>query len=153
MLLALSSNSPFWQGADSGYASYRTQVWYRWPTAGPTEPFGDAAGYDRATARLLATGVPLDAGQFYFDARISATHPTVEVRVADVCLLARDAVLLAALTRGLVETAAREAADGLPVPTSPSPPCARRPGVPRTTGPAASSSPPPPAGRNPPTRC
>ncbi|WP_380176011.1 glutamate--cysteine ligase [Kineococcus sp. DHX-1] len=116
VLLALSSNSPFWQGADSGYASYRTQVWYRWPTAGPTEPFGDAAGYDRATARLLATGVPLDAGQFYFDARISATHPTVEVRVADVCLLARDAVLLAALTRALVETAAREAADGVPLP-------------------------------------
>ncbi|WP_328291463.1 glutamate--cysteine ligase [Kineococcus sp. NBC_00420] len=116
VLLALSTNSPYWQGQDSGYASYRAQVWDRWPTAGPTETFGDAAGYDTHTARLLATGVPLDPGQLYFDARISATQPTVEIRVADVCLRARDAVLLAALTRALVETAAREASDGHPVP-------------------------------------
>lgn len=116
VLLALSSNSPFWQGEDSGYASYRAQVWDRWPTAGPTGTFGDAAGYDAAAARLLATGVPLDAGQLYFDARISATHPTVELRVADVCLRAGDAALLAALARGLVETAAREAADDRRVP-------------------------------------
>ncbi|WP_432511388.1 carboxylate-amine ligase [Kineococcus sp. SYSU DK001] len=112
VLLAVSANSPFWQGEDSGYASFRARVWERWPTAGPTGLFGDAAGYDAAAARLLATGVPLDPGQLYFDARISANQPTVEVRVADVCLHARDAVLLAALTRALVETAAREAADG-----------------------------------------
>ncbi|GAA0317793.1 glutamate--cysteine ligase [Kineococcus aurantiacus] len=116
VLLALSSNSPYWQGEESGYASYRSRVWDRWPTAGPTEAFGDAAGYDRAAERLLATGVPLDAGQLYYDARVSATQPTVEVRVADVCLRVGDAVLLAALVRGLVETAAREAADGRGVP-------------------------------------
>ncbi|MEK8228841.1 glutamate-cysteine ligase family protein [Oerskovia sp. M15] len=34
-LLALSANSPYWQGEDSGYASFRSQVWSRWPTAGP----------------------------------------------------------------------------------------------------------------------
>ena len=39
-LLALTANSPFWQGADSGYASYRSQVWQRWPSAGPYAPFG-----------------------------------------------------------------------------------------------------------------
>jgi carboxylate-amine ligase len=43
-----------------------------------------------------------------FDARLSARHPTVEVRVSDVCLDARDAVLIAALVRALVDTAARE---------------------------------------------
>ncbi|PRY14039.1 carboxylate-amine ligase [Kineococcus rhizosphaerae] len=116
VLLALSSNSPFWQGEESGYASYRARVWDRWPTAGPTPAFGDAAGYDRAAERLLATGVPLDPGQLYYDVRVSATQPTVEVRVADVCLRAGDAVLLAGLARALVETAAREAADGRGVP-------------------------------------
>ncbi|WP_330932812.1 carboxylate-amine ligase [Cellulosimicrobium cellulans] len=39
-LLALSTNSPFWQGQDSGYASFRSQVWSRWPTSGPTRAFG-----------------------------------------------------------------------------------------------------------------
>ena len=48
----------------------------------------------------------------YFDARLARAYPTVEVRVADVCLRADDAVLLAGLTRALVETAARSWRDG-----------------------------------------
>ncbi len=43
VLRALSVNSPFWRGKDTGYASWRTQMWGRWPTAGPAEPFGDRA--------------------------------------------------------------------------------------------------------------
>jgi len=42
VLLALSANSPFWQGRDSEYASFRYQAWGRWPSAGPTEAFGTA---------------------------------------------------------------------------------------------------------------
>jgi carboxylate-amine ligase len=54
---------------------------------------------------LAASGTILDTGMVYFDARLSARYPTVEVRVADVCLDPADAVLLAALVRGLAETA------------------------------------------------
>ena len=115
-LLALSANSPFWQGRDTGHASYRARVWDRWPTAGPTGAVGDAAGYDALVARELATGVPLDAGMLYFDVRLSAAHPTIEVRVADACLRVEDAVLLAALVRALVDTAARDAERARPVP-------------------------------------
>lgn len=114
-LLAISANSPFWQGRDSGYASYRSRSWERFPTAGPTDKFGGLAGYRGRVAALLATGVPLDEGMIYFDARLSHRYPTVEVRVADVCLAAPDTVLLAGLIRALVETAARAWADGDPV--------------------------------------
>jgi glutamate---cysteine ligase / carboxylate-amine ligase len=107
VLIALSANSPFWQGRDSGYASYRSQVWRRFPMAGPTEHFGGVAAYRGRVAALLATGVPLDEAMVYFDARLSHRYPTVEVRVADVCLLAADTVLLAGLVRALVETAVR----------------------------------------------
>ncbi|MEU2791147.1 glutamate--cysteine ligase [Streptomyces sp. NPDC007100] len=106
-LLALSANSPFWQGKDSCYSSYRSRVWNRWPSAGPVEPFGCAADYHRQVGALLATETLLDEGMIYFDARLSRRYPTVEIRVADVCLQPDDTVLLAALTRGLVETAAR----------------------------------------------
>lgn len=106
-LLALSTNSPFWQGQDSGYASFRSQVWGRWPSAGPAGLFGSAETYHGTTRAMVESGTLLDLGMVYFDARLSREHPTVEVRVADVCLLADDAVLLAALTRALVETAAR----------------------------------------------
>jgi carboxylate-amine ligase len=104
-LIALSSNSPFWNGADSGYASFRTQAWNRWSTAGPTDVFGSADAYHRLVAGLAATGVVTSPD---FDARLSARHPTVEVRVSDVCSDVRDAVVIAALVRALVETAATE---------------------------------------------
>jgi len=51
VLLAMSTNSPFLAGQDTGYASWRTQMWSAWPSAGPSEAFGTVAGY---TAR--ATG-------------------------------------------------------------------------------------------------
>lgn len=105
-LLALSTNSPFWNGTDSGYASYRNQVWGRWPSSGPTALFGSAAGYEEVTRAMLATETVLDDGMIYFDARLSRTHPTLEVRVADVCREPDDAVLIAALVRALVDTGA-----------------------------------------------
>jgi carboxylate-amine ligase len=111
-LTALSANSPFWHGQDSGYASYRTQVWSRLPTAGPTGVFGDRRSYHDYVDRLVRTGVPLDPDMIYFNARLSRHYPTVEIRVADICLRAEDAVVIAALIRALVDTAATEAASG-----------------------------------------
>lgn len=107
-LAALSANSPFWQGKDTGYSSYRSRVWGRWPSAGPTEIFGSAERYHRRVADMVATGAILDEAMVYFDARLSERYPTVEIRVSDVCLHAETAGLIATLARGLVETAARE---------------------------------------------
>lgn len=114
VLLAMSANSPYWQGEDSGYASYRSQVWQRWPTAGPTGPFGTGAHYREVVAGLVTSGAALDSAMIYFDARLSQQHPTLEIRIPDVCLRADDAVLLAILARALVETAARAAAGTAP---------------------------------------
>ncbi|WP_197704358.1 glutamate--cysteine ligase [Jatrophihabitans sp. GAS493] len=112
LLVALSANSPFLAGEDTGYASYRTVLWGQWPTSGIADPFGDVAGYERARAALVSSGAAIDDGMIYFDARLSARYPTVEVRVADVCANAADAVTIAAVVRGLVSTAATAARDG-----------------------------------------
>lgn len=114
ILLALSGNSPFWQGRDSCYASFRYQVLGRWPSAGPAEAFGSAGAYRETVQRMVATGTLLDTAMVYFDARLSQHYPTVEIRVADVCLRSDDAVLIAALTRALVETEARRWRAGKP---------------------------------------
>lgn len=119
VLLALSANSPFWGGEDTGYASYRSQLLARWPSWGPTDLFGTAAAYHRRVEQLVDTTALLDAGMVYFDARLSQHYPTVEVRTADVCLRVEDAVLVAALCRGLVETAAAEWAAGRAAPEVP----------------------------------
>ncbi len=107
VLLALSANSPFWQGQDSAYASFRYQAWGRWPNSGPTNAFGTPEVYEQTVRQMVATGTIIDSGMVYFDARLSAHYPTVEMRIADVCLHADDAVLIAGLARALVETEAR----------------------------------------------
>lgn len=108
VLLALSSNSPFWRGNDTHYASFRSQAMARWPSSGPLDVFGSARAWKEYIDTVLETGVILDLGMLYSDVRPSQQYPTVEVRVADVCLDARDAMLQAALSRALVDTAAAE---------------------------------------------
>ena len=113
-LLALSTNSPFWQGQDSSYASFRYQAWGRWPCSGPTGWFGSAHAYQATVEQMVASGTLLDSGMVYFDARLSQHYPTLEVRIADVCLRHEDAVLIAALVRALVETEGRAWREGAP---------------------------------------
>ncbi|WP_309131492.1 glutamate--cysteine ligase [Brevibacterium sp.] len=115
-LLALSANSPYWRGVDSGYASYRYQMMSRLPTTGPSDAFGSAAEYDDHCRQLLDSGVPLDPGMIYFDARLSVRYQTLEVRVADISLTAERAGVIAGLIRALGETVAREWRDGGTVP-------------------------------------
>ena len=114
-LLALSANSPLWQGEDTGYASYRSIMWGTWPTAGPTERFGSLDAYEKSVDDLVRSGAALDRGMVYFDARLSDDNPTLEIRICDVCARVEDAVLIAALCRGIVETAARQAQEDRPV--------------------------------------
>ncbi|MFF4426407.1 glutamate--cysteine ligase [Streptomyces sp. NPDC001549] len=114
VLTAMSANSPFWQGEDTGYGSYRSRVWNRLPAAGPVDVFGSADRYHAEVRAMVESGVLRDEGMIWFDARLSASYPTVEVRVADVCLDASTPVLLAALVRALVETAARKWRAGEP---------------------------------------
>ena len=108
VLLAVSANSPYWRGADSGHASWRSQIWSRWPTGGPREPFRSPEEYARTAERLQEWGAALDAGMLYYDVRPAREFPTVELRVSDVCTEPEDAVLVAALVRALVHTLARE---------------------------------------------
>lgn len=111
LVLAMTTNSPFAGGRDTGYQSWRSEQWSRWPSAGPAEAFGDLEGYRGATEALVRAGAARDPHMVYFDARLSDEQPTLEVRVADVVTDVQDAGLVAAVCRGLVETAAR---GGLP---------------------------------------
>lgn len=111
VLLAVSPNSPFWDGRDSGFASYRTEVWARWPTAGPPGRFRDIDEYRSLVSGLVAAGVILDPAMAYWDVRPSERYPTVEIRVADVALTVDDAVLLGGLARALVLHCSEDTAD------------------------------------------
>ncbi|WP_394297880.1 glutamate--cysteine ligase [Streptomyces globisporus] len=113
-LLALSASSPYWLGTDTGYASWRSMIWQRWPTSGPAGCFADAADYDAAVDELIGSGVISDAGMIYYDVRPSGHLSTLELRVCDACPRVETVVLVAVLFRALVvDACARvEAAGG-----------------------------------------
>lgn len=115
-LLAMSANSPLWDGQDTGFASWRTIVFSRWPVSGPPPHFDGLADYERRLDALVASGVIADRGQVYWQARLSDRYPTVEIRCLDVQLGADEAVMLAGIVRALVATAIAEEKAGLPVP-------------------------------------
>lgn len=115
-LLALSASSPYWLGHDTGYASYRTTIWWRWPTAHVPASFQSVAEYDAVVDALVDTGTVIDDGQVYWDVRLSRKQRTLEFRVADTCSTIDEAVLHAALCRALAMTAADEALRGDPMP-------------------------------------
>lgn len=115
-LLLLSANSPFFDGHDTGHASWRTTIWARWPGTGVPPHFHSADEYEALVSRLMATGVILDPGMVYWYVRPSPHVPTVEVRIADVPATVEETVLQAALTRALVTTALGDARPALRVP-------------------------------------
>ncbi|HWV85054.1 MAG TPA: YbdK family carboxylate-amine ligase [Capillimicrobium sp.] len=102
LLLALGANSPYWRGADSGFASMRTPLFGAFPRVGIPRRFGTYAAYVEVVERMLRTGVVPEPGFLWWDARLRPALGTVEVRVADAQLDVVDAVALAALVQCLV---------------------------------------------------
>ncbi|MFO0890284.1 MAG: carboxylate-amine ligase [Isosphaeraceae bacterium] len=115
-LIALSASSPFWLGDETGYASYRTQLFSRWPMTGIPECFDSRAEFDRLVNSLVAVGMIPDGSKLYWDARPSSHVETLEFRVADVCPTLDEAVMIAGLCRALARTCLAEHRDGLPLP-------------------------------------
>jgi carboxylate-amine ligase len=117
VVTALAAGSPFANGRDTGFATWRARQWDRWPTAGASGPFGGVAAYRAVVERLVASGAAVDEGMLYLDARLGRATPTVEVRVCDVQPDPDRAVALAGLVRALVTTVAEGApSDPWPVP-------------------------------------
>ncbi|MGW0466328.1 carboxylate-amine ligase [Streptomyces sp. NPDC003027] len=119
VLVAMSANSPLWDGDDTGFASWRTVIFGRWPVSGPPPSFSSLADHESRVRSLLDSGVITDTGQLYWQARLSDRYPTVEVRCSDVQLRADTAVMLAGIVRALVATAIREEKAGAPLPHCP----------------------------------
>lgn len=101
-LIALTANSPYWCGRDTGYASYRIPHWSRWPQSGLPGYFHDLAEYDSLLQLLTQTHSIDDPTKIYWDIRLSERFPTIEVRVADICMTIDEAVMATGLVRALI---------------------------------------------------
>jgi carboxylate-amine ligase len=121
-LLALSANSPFLDGENSGLHSARTQIFTKsFPRCGVPDPYGDWAGYARYVDFLVRTGSIEEATQIWWSIRPHHRFGTVEVRISDQQSRAEDASALEALTAACVAQAALDYDDGV----APEPPPGR----------------------------
>ncbi|WP_020416644.1 glutamate--cysteine ligase [Amycolatopsis sp. ATCC 39116] len=119
VLLAVSANSPFAEGADTGYASWWYLAMSRWPSGGPPPYAASAGQYEELVDEMARSGAIMDPGNLYWDMRLSPRHPTVEIRVCDVAATEREAALLAVLAQGLAATAFARIGDGVDAPRVP----------------------------------
>jgi carboxylate-amine ligase len=108
LLLALSANSPFWQGRDTGLASARTPVFGMFPRTGIPRAFAGYAEYVEAIDVLLRCGAIPEPTYLWWDARLQPRFGTLEVRVMDAQTRAADTAALAALVQCVVRLEATE---------------------------------------------
>jgi carboxylate-amine ligase len=118
---AAAANSPLHRGHDTGYASWRSVMWERWPTVGPAPYLESFEQYETLISDLEASGAMLDEGMLYWYARLSARYPTIEIRMGDVTPTVDDVLLLAALARALVSRLLTDVRDGIAAPNVPHP--------------------------------
>lgn len=101
-IFALSTNSPFWEGRDTGYRSYRTKVFDKFPRTGIPDYFGSASEYDDYINLLVKTGCIDNGKKIWWDIRLHPHFNTVEFRVCDVPMRVDETIALAAVMQALV---------------------------------------------------
>ena len=101
-LLALSTSSPFWHGMESGLKSYRMSVFRSLPRTGIPERFSSWAEYQRHVDALVKPGLIEDATKLWWDVRPSASYPTLEMRIPDMCTRLEDGITIAALYQSIM---------------------------------------------------
>lgn len=115
-LLALSASSPFLEGADTRYASYRTGLWWTSPLSGPPPFFVSRSDHDAFIKMLVTSKGVADVSRIYWDIRLPERYRTIEFRVMDVCMTVDETLMIAGLVRALVRTCCEEIHRGVPVP-------------------------------------
>jgi carboxylate-amine ligase len=112
LLLALSANSPYWQGRDSGLASARIPVFQAFPRTGTPRSFGSYEAYVEAVDVLIRCDAIPEPTFLWWDARLQPRLGTIEVRIMDAQTRVRDTAALAALVQCLVRREALERPEG-----------------------------------------
>jgi glutamate---cysteine ligase / carboxylate-amine ligase len=101
-IFALSVNSPFWCGRNTGFHSYRAKVFDKFPRTGIPDHFSSAAEYDSYLSLLIKTGCIDNGKKIWWDLRLHPFFPTIEFRICDVPLRVDETICLAAIMQALI---------------------------------------------------
>jgi len=101
-LYALSTNSPFWEGRNTGFKSYRSKVFDKFPRTGIPDLFDNLADYESYVNLLVKTKCIDNPKKIWWDIRIHPFFPTLEVRICDIPMTIEETLSIAALIQALV---------------------------------------------------
>lgn len=101
-IYALSTNSPFWCGRNTGFKSYRSKVFDKFPRTGIPDFFSSAAEYDEYVALLVKTNCIDNGKKIWWDIRVHPFFNTIEFRMCDVPMRTDETICLAAIMQALV---------------------------------------------------
>jgi len=100
-VFALSVNSPFWLGENTGWKSYRTKIFERFPRTGLPDYFESWRAYDEFVNTLIETGCIDDGKKIWWDLRVHPHFPTLEYRICDVTMRVDETICIAALFQAI----------------------------------------------------
>jgi carboxylate-amine ligase len=100
-MLALSVNSPFWLGRDTGWKSYRCKVFDKFPRTNIPEFFESYGEYREFVKLLVRTNCVLDGRQIWWDVRPHEVYPTLEYRICDIPMRVDETIAIAALFQAI----------------------------------------------------
>ncbi|AQG79975.1 carboxylate-amine ligase [Spirosoma montaniterrae] len=101
-IYALSTSSPFWRGRNTGFKSYRSKVFDKFPRTGIPDFFASAAEYDEYINLLVKTGCIDNGKKIWWDIRLHPFFDTIEFRICDVPMRVDETICLAAIMQALV---------------------------------------------------
>lgn len=100
-VFALSTNSPFWEGRNTGFKSFRTKVFDKFPRTGIPDYFESIEEYDNYIKLLVKTNCIDNGKKIWWDLRVHPHYNTLEFRICDICLTIDETMAIAALFQGL----------------------------------------------------
>ncbi len=101
-LYALSTNSPFWEGRDTGFKSFRSKIFDKFPRTGIPPYFASVPEYDDFVNLLVKTNCIDNGKKIWWDIRLHPFYPTVEFRVCDMIMTVDEVVCIAALMQCII---------------------------------------------------
>jgi carboxylate-amine ligase len=101
-IFALSTNSPFWEGRQTGYKSYRTKVFDKFPRTGLPEYFECLAAYDSFLDTLVKTKCIDNPKKIWWDLRLHPFYDTIEFRICDMSLTVQETMCIVSIIQAIV---------------------------------------------------
>ena len=98
---ALSTNSPFWEGRNTGYKSFRTKVFDKFPRTGIPDYFESIEAYENYVKLLVKTNCIDNAKKIWWDLRVHPFFNTVEFRICDIPMTVPETIAIAALFQAI----------------------------------------------------